>query len=299
MRTRPELSRQPDIRKSPDGRFNHAVLGVPYSRWRDPYHLLLTVSWPKFLILIGLLYLFSNTLFAGAYLWGGNGIEHARDGSFLDAFFFSVQTMATVGYGNFAPRTFYAHVLVTVEALVGLLGIAMVTGLMFSRFSRPTAKVLFSRFAVIAPHNRLPTLMFRVANLRHNQILSAQINVHLLKDETTAEGRHFRRICDLKLLRSRTPSFSLSWQVMHEIDQNSPLFGETLETLIDTEATILITLTGIDETVSQTVHARHTFNATELLWDMQLEDIISMTPKGQRVIDYTRFHQVVPLSVTN
>jgi inward rectifier potassium channel len=272
---------------------------MSYSQWRDPYHLLLTVSWSKFFTLIGLLYLLSNAIFACAYLLGGNCIEHARSGSFLDAFFFSVQTMATIGYGNLAPRTLYAHGLVTIEALVGLLGISMATGLMFSRFSRPTAKVLFSRIAVIAPHEGLPTLMFRAANVRPNQILEAQIRMHLLKDEITAEGRHIRRICDLKLLRSRTPAFSFSWQVMHPIDENSPLFGETLESLADGEATILITLTGIDETVSQTVHARHSFNASQLLWNMHFVDIISVTPQGQRVMDYTRFHEVVPLQEMN
>jgi inward rectifier potassium channel len=256
---------------------------------------MLTISWPGFLALIALGYVVANALFALAYLAGGDGIENARPGNFLDAFFFSVQTMASIGYGAMYPCTHYANALVVIESLVGLMGLAMGTGLMFARFSRPTARVMFSRVAVIAPFDGVPTLMFRTANQRRNQILEAQLQVGLVRDELTAEGQFMRRVHDLKLVRSQNPAFSLSWTAMHPIDEHSPLYGATAQTLAEAETAIVIALTGIDETVSQTVHARHTFAAQEILWNMRFADILLMMPHGHRYIDYTRFHDVISL----
>jgi inward rectifier potassium channel len=270
-------------------------MGAWYSYWRDPYHLLLTISWPGFLALIALGYFVANALFALAYLAGGEGIENARPGNFLDAFFFSVQTMASIGYGAMYPRTAYANALVAIEALVGLMGLAMGSGLAFARFSKPTARVLFSRVAVIAPNNGVPTLMFRAANERRNQILEAHLRVRLTRDEVTSEGQFMRRVYDLKLLRSQNPMFSLSWTVMHPIDEHSPLYGATAQTLAAAETVLIITLTGIDETVYHTLHARHTYAAHEILWNMRFVDILKIKPDGHRHIDYTRFHDVMPL----
>ena len=276
-------------------RFDVKRIGVSHSHWHDPYHLLLTLDWPQFFLLTAICYIVTNALFALLYLAGGDCIKNARPGSFLDAFFFSVQTMATIGYGAMYPSTDYANLLVTLEALIGLLGVAMATGLMFARFSRPTARVLFSRVAVITPHNGLPTLMLRVANERRNQILEAQIGLSLLRDEVTTEGLFIRRFYDLKLLRSQTRTFALSWVVMHVIDENSPLYGATPESLEEVQTDIVVTLTGIDETVSQTVHARHYYITDEILWNMRFVDIFSKKPDGRRVLDFNRFHDVTPL----
>jgi inward rectifier potassium channel len=276
-------------------RFDMIRKGMPHTRWSDPYHLLLTINWFKFVLLTVVSYVATNALFALLYLVGGDCIKNARPGSFLDTFFFSVQTMATIGYGAMYPSTDYANLLVSIEALVGLLGVAMATGLMFARFSRPTARVLFSRVAVIAPHNGLPTLMLRVANERRNQILEAQIGLSLLRDEVTTEGHFMRRFYDLNLLRSQTRIFSLSWTVMHVIDENSPLYGATPESLEEAQTDIVVTLTGLDETVSQTVHARHYYITDEILWNMCFVDIFSKKPDGQRVIDFHYFHDVTPL----
>ncbi len=291
MRRRPPLVR---IVKQ-DGRLKIVGLGAWHTYWRDPYHLLLTIPWPWFLALVALGYVVANTLFALAYLAGGDGIENARSGNFLDAFFFSVQTMASIGYGAMYPRTAYANALVAIEALVGLMGLAMGSGLAFARFSRPTARVMFSRVAVIAPFNEVPTLMFRAANKRGNQILEAQLRVRLTRDEVTTEGEFMRRVYDLKLVRSQNPAFTLSWTAMHPIDEHSPLYGATPETLAAAETAIVITLSGIDETVSQTIHARHTYAAHEILWNMRFVDILLMMPDGQRHVDYSRFHDVIPL----
>lgn len=269
--------------------------GSSHSHWRDSYHWLLTISWPQFLIVIAIVYVAANVLFALAYLAGGDCIENARSGSFFDAFFFSVQTMASIGYGAMYPRTTYANIIVTIEALAGLMGLAMGTGLMFARFSRPTARVQFSRVAVITSYNGLPTLMFRAANERHNQILEAEIKVTMLRDEITSEGHIMRRFHDLKLVRSETSIFALTWTVMHVIDQTSPFYGITPESLNQENLELIVTFTGLDETVSQTIHTRHSFLAEEILWNMRFIDIISVMPDGSRSIDYARFHDVIPM----
>jgi inward rectifier potassium channel len=281
--------------KIQDGQFEIMGMGVWYSYWRDPYHLLLTIPWTAFLALIAGLYVATNTLFALAYLAGGDCIENARPGYFLDAFFFSVQTLASIGYGAMYPKTTYANTIVTIEAMAGLVGIAVMTGLAFARFSRPTARVLFSHVAVITPHEGVPTLMFRAANERRNQILEAQMRVYLMRDEVTAEGQFMRRFHDLKLLRSQTPSFMLSWSAMHPIDEYSPLYGMTPESLIQTKTTLVISLSGIDETVAQVVHARHNYSANDILWNYRFVDIIHYTDEGHRYIDYNEFHDILPL----
>ncbi|MBD0335079.1 MAG: ATP-sensitive inward rectifier potassium channel 10 [Cyanobacteria bacterium Co-bin13] len=279
------------------GEFSNVVrFGEKRMPWQDVYHHLLTMSWPGFIGLMGLVYLAVNALFALAYLLGGEGaIANARPGSFADLFFFSVQTLASIGYGAMYPETTYAHVLVVIEAFLGLLFIAMVTGISFARFSLPTARILFSNYAVIAPYNGVPTLMFRTANKRRNRILEAQLWVTLVRDETTAEGEFFRRFYDLSLSRSHTPLFALSWTAMHPINADSPLYGETAESLLKTNAEIIVILTGMDETTSQTIHARHSFLSEEVFWNYQLCDILCRTPEGRRAIDYSNFDKIVPI----
>lgn len=278
-----------------DGRFEIVGMGAWHSYWRDPYHMVLTLPWLGFLTLIALSYLGTNALFALFYLAGGDCIANAQPGSFLDAFFFSVQTLASIGYGAMYPKTVYANVIVTIEAMFGLVGISVLTGLAFARFSRPTARVLFSRVAVITAYEGAPTLIFRTANKRRNQILEAQLRVYLMRDEITAEGQLMRRIHDLNLLRNQSPSFMLSWSAMHTIDQFSPLYGVSAESLAQTNTTIIVSLSGIDETVTQVVHARHTYAAQDILWNYRFVDIIHPTPEGHRYIDYMHFHDVVSL----
>ncbi|MFH7028496.1 MAG: ion channel [Heteroscytonema crispum UTEX LB 1556] len=281
--------------KIQQGRFEIVGLGAWYSYWRDPYHLLLTLPWTGYLALVIIVYITTNAGFAVALLAGGDCIENARHGSFWDLFFFSVQTLGSIGYGAMYPKTTYANIIVTIESMTGLLGIAVLTGLAFARFSRPSARVMFSRVAVITAHEGVPTLIFRTANQRRNQILEAQIRVYLMRDEVTAEGQFMRRIYDLKLLRHQSPNFTLTWAAMHAIDEFSPLYGMTAESLLQTNTSLVISLSGIDETVSQVVHARHTYAADEILWNNRFVDIIYHTPEGNRYIDYNYFHDVVAL----
>ncbi len=275
-----------------DGRFVVHGTGQWYNHWRDPYHLLLTVPWIGFMGIVSAAYLSLNTLFALAYLAGGDCLNGAQPGSFWDAFFFSVQTLASIGYGAIHPQTFYANWIVTIESIASLLLIAVVTGLAFARFSRPIAKVLFSQFIIITTHNRRPTLMFRVANERHNFILEATAQIYLILDEVTAEGDFIRRIHELKLLRRRTPSLLLTWTIMHSIDQASPLYGLTTEDLAQRHANISVLVGGVDETVAYTITARHVYATAEILFDYRFEDIIQNSENGERLFDYSRFHQV-------
>jgi inward rectifier potassium channel len=262
----------------------------------DLYHWLLVISWKRFLGMIVLFYFGLNLLFTPLYLLAGDGIGNARPGSFKDAFFFSIQTLSTVGYGYLYPKTLTTQILVTVELFVGLLLIAILTGLMFARFSRPTARVLFSEVAVICSFEGVLTLMFRAANRRDNRILEAQVRVSLLQDHVTQEGHEIRRFYDLPLLRSQTPVFGLSWLVMHPIDENSPFYGKTPEQIAESKAEIWVSLTGLDETFSQTIHARYAYTATDFLWNHRFIDIFSQDKaKEQWYIDLGRFHDTEPL----
>ncbi len=261
----------------------------------DLYFGLLTMPWSGFFGLLALFYFVFNVAFALLYLVTGDGIGNARPGVFADAFFFSVQTMATIGYGQMYPQSLAANLLVCFEVLLGMSGLALATGVIFARFSRPTARVLFSQMAVIAPYDGVPTLMFRAANQRRNQILEAQVSVALLRDEETGEGTVMRRFHDLPLMRARTPMFSLTWTVMHPIDEKSPLYGVTTETLAAENAEIVVALIGLDATVSQTVQARHSYFASEIVWNRRFADIISRGEDGSRIIDYRRFHDLAEL----
>ncbi len=260
---------------------------------RDIYHALLTMSWSWFFGIQAIGYLIFNGLFGLLYLADPGGIVNAKPGSFLDAFFFSVQTMATIGYGVMAPATVYANIIMTVESLLGMASFAVAAGLIFARFSRPTARVLFSRVAVVTPFNGVPTLMFRCANERRNQIFEAQVHVDFAREETSSEGIELRRSYELKLSRERNPQFSLSWTVMHPIDAQSPLYGIDPDLLAGQEASIVVTLTGTDETLSQTVFARSAYRADEILWGRKFVDILSETETGETLVDYRRFHDTV------
>ena len=270
-------------------------IGISVAWHKDIYHRILVLSWWRFLAGISVLYLLLNVAFAGLYWLQPGAIDHARAGSFADAFFFSIQTMATIGYGVLTPVGAYANTVVTVETMVALMLTAFITGLTFARFSRPTSRVSFSRVAVVAPYNGVPTLSVRLANARRNQILEADVSLTLVRNERTSEGRQMRRFYDLALSRHHTPIFALTFTVMHPIDQQSPLFGETNATLAEQDAEILVTVTGLDETMSQTIHARSSYLMEEVLFGYQFVDMFGYTAKGRIVIDYRHFHSVEPL----
>lgn len=276
-----------------EGRFQLDGLGDWRSYWNDPYHLCLTIPWQLFAVMIVVIYGGINAFFAFLYLIGPEAsIINAKPGSFWDAFFFSVQTFDSIGYGAMYPGTGYANCIVTIEALLGLVSIAVVTGLSFARFSNPTARVRFTKQAVVTTYNGLPTLMFRTANERRNYILEAQLQVYFMRDEISPEGYALRRFYDLKLVRNKTPNFSLSWTIMHQITPESPLYGENHEILAQTQASILISLSGIDETASHVVHARHVYAYQDLRFNYRFIDIFHQTRTGNRYLDYRDFDRI-------
>jgi inward rectifier potassium channel len=274
------------------GRTSIVVLGQERTGFTDLYHRVLTMPMGLLLLLLAVAYLVINAVFGLLYMVVPGSITNARPGSFLDAFFFSVQTLSTVGFGDKAPRGLYADSMVTVEAFVGLINIAVTTGLVFARVSRPTARVLFSDVATVTMFNGVPTLMFRAANKRGNQVLEAQVMVNVARQVVTAEGHVMRAFFDLPVVRARSPLFLLSWTVMHRLDENSPLYGDTVESLRQDGAEIIVVLSGVDETFAQRVHARHAYSADQILWDKQFVDILTVLPNGRRAIDYRKFHDV-------
>lgn len=261
----------------------------------DLYHLLLQASWGRVMLLVASMYVGINALFGCLYLAGGDCVTGMAKGSFLDAFFFSVQTFSTIGYGVMAPKNAFASVVVTLEAFCGLVCVAMATGLMFAKFSRPTARVLFSDRVIIAPRNGKPTLMLRMANERANDIIEASFRVSALKSEVSAEGEQMRRVHDVKLVRSDTPVFTLSFQALHVIDEESPLHGLTPETIAAGEVRLIVTVTGLDATFATTIHARHVYNPEDVVWNGRFADVMSVMPGGQLKLDYGKFHDILPL----
>ena len=285
-----------------DGQFQISGLGDWRSYWRDPYYLMLTVPWPGFIAIVVGLYAIANALCALLFLLGGpKTILNAQPGSFADAFFFSVQTSASIGYGVMSPGNTYGHLLVSLEAIASILGIALLTGLAYTRFSRATAQVVFSKVAVITPFDGVPTLMFRVANQRRNQIAEAQMRLYLARDEYRA-GRMMRRFYELPLLRDRNPSFYLTWTALHPIDENSPLQALSEADVNRANVSIIVSLSGIDQTVDQAIHARHTYGAADFRWHHHLKDILHTAERLDnersedyselRYIDFADFHEV-------
>lgn len=261
------------------------------------YYSLIMMSWPRFMLLVTLAYVVANAFFALLYVLCGPHALQTVEGPdefsrYGKAFFFSIHTFATIGYGNIVPVGMAANVIVAVESLFGLLGLALATGLLFARFSRPTAKILFSDSAIIAPYNGTSAFEFRITNARKNQIIELGARVLLSRFETV-DGIRIRKYYQLKLEREKVVFFPLSWTIVHPIDESSPLYGSTQQELAASNAEFLILLTGIDETFSQTVHARSSYRAEELIWNARFSDVYVRDEEGHIVsVDMDRFHNV-------
>jgi inward rectifier potassium channel len=281
-----------------DGTFNVRREGLPYFRSLSAYHALLTISWPRFFLLSALGYFATNAVFAIAYLLCG---PHALNGSkaiglgprFAESFFFSVQTLATIGYGVLSPNGIAANLVSTLEALFGLMGFALVTGLLFSRFSRPTPHITFSHHAVVAPFRGGQALMFRVANERSNQLTDVRARVILSRLEGPS-GNRARRFYELTLDRPQVVFFPLHWVVVHPIDDGSPLRGTTPEEFEAADGEILILLSAMDETFFQTVHVRSSYKPHEIAWGMRFADMFLRSEGGLVGIDMRRIHDLEP-----
>jgi inward rectifier potassium channel len=269
--------------------------GLQQSFWRDLNHRAMTAAWPQFFLSAAAVFLCFNLLFAALYALGDKPVANTPDNGLIWLLYFSFETLATVGYGDMHPQTHWGHAVATVEIFTGLSFLAVYTGLIFARFSRPTARFMFAHHAVIGPENGKPTLMIRIANERQNTISGANARLWLLRDVTDSSGRQSRRFIELKLLRTENPVFALSWTLYHEIDANSALRGLTREGLEDIDGSIILTLTGVDDSSGMNLHARHSYSSTQIKWQHRFSDIIGRTAEGETVIDYGKLHDVVKL----
>jgi inward rectifier potassium channel len=278
----------------PNLSYTFEVVGARRAEISDAYHAFLRMRWWQAIGFIVLAYLVLNTAFALVYLAVG-GLENARAGSFADAFFFSVQTFGTIGYGMVHPASMVANIVVVVESITGLITTALATGLIFVRFSLTRARMMFSRHATIGPMDGVPTLMIRIGNDRSSQIFDAQMRVSISMTMQTKEGSTFYLSFELPLVRDRAAALARSWNLLHKIDAASPLAGHTAHSLGEAEAEIHVAVSGVDETSMQAVHARHIYEASSIVWNARLADVLSGTPDGNIVLDLRRFHDVVPV----
>ena len=279
-----------------DGSFNVRRKGMGFWESVSFYHVLLEMTWPRFFIVAGIAYLGLNMFFAFAYAWlGAEAIAGSGAVTFgeriWEDFFFSVQTSSTLGYGQLSPAGLLANVLVTVEALAGLMSFGLISGLMFARFARPTAKILFSEVAVVAPYEGGTALQFRLINRRRTQISDLQVRVICARRQPDGVGRQYDQ---LELERSRVAFFPVSWTVVHPIDEGSPLHGLGMEELIASDTEFLVLLQGFDETFSQTVHVRTSYRAEEVVYGARFASLFDgdLSEDGEVSVDMRRLHDV-------
>jgi inward rectifier potassium channel len=273
--------------------------GIAPAGLQDLYHYFMTVSWPRLFATIAGFFLVFDLLFGLLYHLVPGCIANLNPPGFAGAFFFSVETLATVGYGDMHPQTFYGHSVAMVEIFVGLMSLAVITGLMFARFSRPKARFLFAKVAVVRPIDGKLTLMMRAANARQNVIQDASAKLRMLNDEVTEEGFRIRRIKDLALVRAEHPMFVLGWNIMHVIDDASPLKRETEQSLRNSASVFVLSVSGTDETTGQMLMARAEYSSSAIHWNESFRDILEQTEDGVLHIDYSKFDDVEPIPKQN
>jgi inward rectifier potassium channel len=270
------------------------VLGAPRSIGRDAYHWFLRQSWTVSLLTIAAGFLAVNAVFATFY-WLVGGIAGSR--GWLDDFYFSVQTSATVGYGGMAPKTDLANFMMIAESVASLIVTALATGLVFAKFSRTTARIRFTSKITVAPLDGVPTMMFRVGNERSGAMIETTIRVTMTRTEITKEGERYYRMYDLSLVRDRTPQLTRTWTVMHPLTEWSQLKGVDAAVAAEQEIEIGVAVTGLDETSMQTVHARMLYDHTDIAWNHKFAEVLSERPDGGLVVDLNNFDKVVPVPV--
>jgi inward rectifier potassium channel len=268
--------------------------GLAGGFWSDLYYRSMTVSWPAFFASAAAIFLVLNGGFAVVYFLGDRPIANAVPGRFLDLLYFSIETLATVGYGDMHPQTDYGHLIATVEIFTGMSFLAVMTGLVFARFSRPRARFIFARHPIVAQHEGERTLMIRVANARHNTISGATARLWLIRGEQSAEGQYFRRYYQLDLRRNENPVFALSWTIFHAIDESSPLYGASPDDLAQADALLVLTISGFDDNSAQQLNARRSYPQDHIRWQHRYVDISSNADDGRLVLDYGKFHDVTP-----
>jgi inward rectifier potassium channel len=279
------------------GRTEFLKINAAVSGWRDSYHWVLSLTWPRFALFLASSYVVINLLFGALYFARPNCIADLEPGSFPYAFFFSVETLATVGYGHNYPATLYGHIVVTIEIFLGMIWIAVITGLIFVRFARPTARIVFSNCLLIAPHDGRLSLMFRVANLRHTSMAEAEFRIIYSRDERVLEGEDIRRFYYLKVYPDRMISFPAALTIRHTIDESSPLYGVTVERLEKEDAFFLASAVSLELVMAASVQSQQDYDLDDIRFGERFVDVYSELPDGRFSVDYGRLHETEPVPV--
>src|SRR5216684_4458279 len=267
--------------------------GLYLNFWADISHRCMTASWPAFIGGAALVFVVFNAVFASFYWIGNQPISNVPGGAYIDYLYFSIETLSTAGYGDMHPQTHYGHFIATVELFTGIFSMSLMTGLIFARFSRPNARLLFADNPVISSHEGVPTLMVRLANERHNIISNASARLWLFRNGVSAEGQPFRRFYELPLARNESPALALSWTLFHVLDEESPLYGLDADGLETHAAALVVVVSGYDVVAAQTVHARKSYDHPDIRFGQRYVDILGTAEDGRLKIDYGRFHDTL------
>ena len=277
------------------GQIEFLKLNTEKWQWRDAYQWLLGLTWPRFAAFVGAVYIALNLLFAVLYKIGGDCVAGMRTGSFLDGFFFSVQTVATVGYGKMSPSNLYGDIITTIEVMTGIFLVAVLAGLIFVRFSRPNANIVFSNSIVIAPLNGQPTLMLRIGNLHHRSMVEAEFRIVFNRDEPLLEGGDFRYFYNLKLQFDRLPLFPAALTLRHVIDEHSPLYGATPQSLEASRVVLIASVVGIDPVIPAAVQTQQDYTWSDVRFGERFVEIYTDHGDGRLTVDYGRLHDTEPV----
>jgi inward rectifier potassium channel len=267
--------------------------GLRLNFWADISHRCMTASWPAFIGGAVLVFVAFNAVFAVFYWIGNQPISNVPGGAYIDYLYFSIETLSTAGYGDMHPQTHYGHFIATVELFTGIFSMSLMTGLIFARFSRPSARLLFADYPVISSHEGKTTLMVRLANERHNVIGNATARLWLIQNAVSLEGRRLRRFYELPLLRDEHPALALSWTLYHVIDAESPLYGLKAADLAASHASLVLAVSGYDVVAAQTVHARRSYDHLDIRFGHRYADILGASEDGRIKIHYGKFHDTV------
>jgi inward rectifier potassium channel len=265
--------------------------GLHLNFWADISHRCMTASWPAFICGAAIVFLLFNAVFALLYWIGDQPVANVAGGLYIDYLYFSIETLSTAGYGDMHPQTHYGHFIATVELFTGIFSMSLMTGLIFARFSRPNARLLFAEHPVISNHEGKRTLMVRFANERHNIIGNATARLWFLRDIESMEGQSLRRFYELPLTRNEHPALALSWTLFHVIDEASPLYGLTANDFEALNVSLVVVVSGYDVVAAQTVHARKSYDYPDIRFGHRYADILDTSEDGRLKIDYGRFHE--------
>ncbi len=267
--------------------------GVRLNFWADISHRCMTASWPAFIAGAALVFVVFNAVFAVFYWIGDQPVSNVPGGAYIDYLYFSIETLSTAGYGDMHPQTHYGHFIATVELFTGIFSMSLMTGLIFARFSRPNARLLFADHPVISSHEGKPTLMIRFANERHDIIGNATARLWLLMNVVTMEGQSLRRFHELSLMQNEHPALALSWTLYHILDEQSPLYGLDADDLAASDVSLVVVVSGYDVVAAQIVHARKSYDYRDIRFGRRYADILDITDEGRLRVDYGRFHETV------